>query len=216
MDILKLLKEKGNELYLEELEYYITELETGDYSEVYIKECIELIDSIRNWKISKNSKSKKSFKPSNLNDILLNPSDLIKDFKEKEKSNLTIEEQIKLEIENMRKKSNYNELFKNYINSSSIMDEKMIEQLFKFFQTWELEELLVIKSFSEEFLEKYFDDLDHAKIARYQYFSEDFFIKHYNDLSYSTVLQKGVNEWRKKTNRSKKLDVFLRLKGVTI
>ena len=41
-------------------------------------------------------------------------------------------------------------------------------------------------------------------------------MKHFNDLNYNTVLQKGVNEWRKKANRSNKLDVFLRLKGVTI
>jgi hypothetical protein len=30
------------------------------------------------------------------------------------------------------------------------------------------------------------------------------------------VLQHGKNEWRKKENRSKQLDVFLRLKGVKI
>ena len=107
-------------------------------------------------------------------------------------------------------------MFKKYITNNSVLDEKMIEKLFKFFMPWELEELLVAKSFSEEFLEKYFTELDHAKIARYQYFSEEFFIKHYNDLSYSTVLQKGVNEWRKKANRSSKLTVFLKLKGVTI
>lgn len=217
MDILNTLKEKGKELYIEELDFFVTELETGNYSDIYIKECLELINSIKNWKKFQNSTVKKEKKTSgNLNDVLLNPSELIEGYKDPKKEKLTIEDQIKSEIEEIRKKSEYMGLFKQYINNSSVLDEKMIDKLFKFFLPWELEELLVSKTFSEEFLEKYFTELDHAKIARYQFFSEEFFIKHYNDLSYSTVLQKGVNEWRKKANRSSKLTVFLRLKGVTI
>ena len=217
MDILNTLKEKGKELYIDELDFFVTELETGNYSDIYIKECLELINSIKNWKKSQNSTPKKEKKTSgNLNDVLLNPSELIEGYKDPKKEKLTIEDQIKSEIEDIRKKSEYMDLFKKYINNSSVLDEKMIDKLFKFFLPWELEELLVAKTFSEEFLEKYFTELDHAKIARYQFFSEEFFIKHYNDLSYSTVLQKGVNEWRKKVNRSSKLTVFLRLKGVTI
>lgn len=217
MDILNTLKEKGKELFIDELDFFVTELETGNYSEVYVKECFEIIKSIKNWKKSQNVSPKKGKKSSgNLNDVILNPSELIDGYKDPKKENLTIEEKIKLEIEDIRKKSEYNDMFKKYINNSSVLDEKMVEKLFKFFMPWELEELLVAKSFSEEFLEKYFTELDHAKIARYQYFSEEFFMKHYNDLSYSTVLQKGVNEWRKKANRSSKLTVFLKLKGVTI
>ena len=217
MDILNILKEKGKELFIDELDFFVTELETGNYSEVYVKECFEIITSIKNWKNSQNVSPKKGKKSSgNLNDVILNPSELIDGYKDPKKENLTIEEKIKLEIEDIRKKSEYIDMFKKYINNSSVLDEKMVEKLFKFFMPWELEELLVAKSFSEEFLEKYFTELDHAKIARYQYFPEEFFMKHYNDLSYSTVLQKGVNEWRKKANRSSKLTVFLKLKGVTI
>ena len=68
----------------------------------------------------------------------------------------------------------------------------------------------------EEFLEKYFGALNKDKIARYQCFSESFFMKHYSQLDATVVLTKGKNEWRKKENRSKQLDVFLRLKGVKI
>ena len=68
----------------------------------------------------------------------------------------------------------------------------------------------------EPFLEKYFGALDHDKIARYQLFSEAFFMKHYSQMDATIVLQHGKNEWRKKENRSKQLDVFLRLKGVKI
>lgn len=217
MDILKTLKEKGNELYIDELEFFVAELETGNYSNKYIEECLKLINSIKNWKKPQKSTPKKDKKtPGNLNDVLLKPSELIEGYKDPKTENLTIEGQIKYEIEDIRKKSDYLDLFKKYIYDSSVLDEKMVDKLFKFFMPWELEELLAAKTFSEEFLEKYFTELDHAKIARYQFFSEEFFIKHYNDLNYRTVLQKGVNEWRKKANRSSKLNVFLRLKGVTI
>ena len=59
MDILNTLKEKGKELYIEELDFFVTELETGNYSDIYIKECLELINSIKNWKKFQNSTVKK-------------------------------------------------------------------------------------------------------------------------------------------------------------
>ncbi len=68
----------------------------------------------------------------------------------------------------------------------------------------------------EEFLEKYYGALDHAKIARYQKLSEAFFMRHFAQMDAGIVLESGKNEWRKKENRSKQLDVFLRLKGVKI
>ena len=71
-----------------------------------------------------------------------------------------------------------------------------------------------VKPVSEEFLEQYFGALDHDKIARYQKFSEAFFIKHYAQMNATIVLEHGKNEWRKKENRSKQLDVFLRIKGI--
>lgn len=217
MDILKTLKERGNELYLDELDFYVTELETGDYSTSYVSQCLRLIKSIKKWKTSQNNPVKKTKENKNsFGNILLNPSDLIVGYQDPKKEAMSIQELIKYEITEIRKKQDYNSLFKNYVLENNSLDENLIDQLFKFFMSWELEELLSLKTFSESFLEKYFVDLNHGKIAKYQYFSEEFFMKHFNDLNYNTVLQKGVNEWRKKANRSNKLDVFLRLKGVTI
>jgi hypothetical protein len=76
--------------------------------------------------------------------------------------------------------------------------------------------MLTIIPLEEGFLEKYFGALDKDKISRYQCFSEGFFIKHYSQLDATVVLTKSKNEWRKKENRSKRLDVFLRLKGVKL
>ena len=128
----------------------------------------------------------------------------------------TVEEQIKYDIETMRNKTDYNSLFRDYFTNSSDLNEDMISRLFNFFNSWELDELLIYKSFSEEFLEKFFTDLNHTQIAKYQHFSENFFMKHFEDLNYNIVLKHGVNDWKKKENRSHRLDVFLRLKGVTI
>ena len=217
MDILKTLKQKGNDLYIEELEYFISELSIGDYSKVYIDECLEIINEIKFWKNTKNVKKEKEKKESiKLNDFILNPSDLVKGYKNSKSENVTIENKVKKEIENIRNDENYNSKFTDYVMNNSLFDENIINKLFNFLLDWEKDELLTLKSFSEDFLERYFDALDHSKIARYQYFSEEFFMKHFNDLSYSIVLQKGVNEWCKKANRSSKLDVFLRLKGVNI
>lgn len=71
-----------------------------------------------------------------------------------------------------------------------------------------------MRPLKEEFLEKYFGALNLDKLARYQQFSESFFIRHFRQLDIGVVLEHGKNEWRKKENRSKQLDVFLRLKGV--
>ena len=70
--------------------------------------------------------------------------------------------------------------------------------------------------FSEEYLESYFGVLDHKMIAQYQLFSESFYMRHYADLDAETVLSKGVNTWRDKAQRSKQLEVFLRIKGVKL
>jgi len=74
----------------------------------------------------------------------------------------------------------------------------------------------MIKQVDESFLEKYFCSLDPKKISRYQKFSESFFMHHFNQLDADLILKRGLNEWCAKENRSKQLDVFLRLKGVKL
>ncbi|MCR5783783.1 MAG: hypothetical protein K6G90_13735 [Clostridia bacterium] len=96
------------------------------------------------------------------------------------------------------------------------MDADFVDKHLSYFKPWELDAIISVKQMPEEFLEKYFGVLDHAKIARYQQFSESFFIKHFSQLDTEIVLRYGKNPWRKKENRSKQLDVFLRIKGVTI
>lgn len=96
----------------------------------------------------------------------------------------------------------------------SPFDEAFIERNISVFRGAELSVVLGCYGFDEDFLEKYFNVFDADDITKTQRFSEEFFMRHYAELDAQTVLEQGVNGWRKKGARSKKLDMFLRLKGV--
>ena len=49
MEILEILKNSKEEIYPEDLDFFETELATGDYKAAYIKECKAQIEIIRKW-----------------------------------------------------------------------------------------------------------------------------------------------------------------------
>ena len=216
MDILEILKKSGKDLYPEDLDFFETELATGGhYDATYQAECRALMKQIRNWQkapvsIEDPAKAKgksggiemdiSKVAPKEANPVMDMPQD----------------QRLFLDITNMRDDSSYKTKFKKRIQEADFVDAAFIEKHFAFFKEWELNAILSVKQLGEPFLEKYFGALDHDKIARYQHFSEAFFMKHYAQMDATIVLQHGKNEWRKKENRSKQLDVFLRLKGVKI
>lgn len=216
MDILEILKKSGKDLYPEDLDFFETELATGgNYNAAYQAECRALIKQIRNWQKAPaptedlaKAKGKtdgiemdiSKVAPQNANPAMEMPKD----------------QRLFLDITKMREDSSYKTKFKSRIKDTDFADAAFIEKHFAFFKEWELNAILSVKQLGEPFLEKYFGALDHDKIARYQLFSEAFFMKHYAQMDATIVLQHGKNEWRKKENRSKQLDVFLRLKGVKI
>lgn len=217
MDIYKILTENSKELIPEYLDCFQTELDTGDYDLEYKKKCLEEITRIRNWMKETPSDEKAAVVPDESirksdGSVLVSPDELVPGKKpSKNESHTDI---LKKELENFRKQSTYKTLFRNYINSADYLTEEFIDKNFSLFKSAETDTLISELQFSEDFLEKYFDVLDHDKIARYQLFSEAFFMKHYSGFDADIVLNRGRNEWRKKENRSKQLDVFLRLKGV--
>ena len=216
MDILEILKKSGKDLYPEDLDFFETELATGGhYDAAYQAECRALMKQIRNWKKApapSDTPAKAMGKsggiemdiskvaPKEANPVMDMPQD----------------QRLFLDITKMRDESSYKTKFKKRIQEADFVDAAFIEKHFAFFKEWELNAILSVKQLGEPFLEKYFGALDHDKIARYQLFSEAFFMKHYAQMDATVVLQHGKNEWRKKENRSKQLDVFLRLKGVKI
>ena len=205
MEILEILKNNSSDLIPEDITLFKTELAVGNYSEDYKKQCYDLMDKLETrGKPDKPNKKDPVISPIGYNDLLPKGS----------APKLSFLEQFKADLNAMRLSSAYKSSFRTYIKSHAEFDESFIDCNFTLFNTHETEMIISEMHMSETFLDKYFSVLDKDKIARYQLFSESFFKKHFAELNAETVLTKGRNEWRKKENRSKQLDVFLRLKGI--
>ena len=221
MEILKILEESGKDLYLEDLDFFETELATGgDYDPAYQALCRSKIKELRAWLNGENDtetvqtiKKQGDTAPSGL---VVGIGDLAPKEANPVAASLTPEQIIFSDIASMREVSSYKTNFKKYVAEKAEIDADFVDTHYSFFQPWELDAIISVKQMGEDFIEKYFGALDHDKIARYQQFSEAFFMKHFSQMDYTIVLEHGKNEWRKKENRSKQLDVFLRLKGVKI
>lgn len=216
MDVLEILKKSGKDLYPEDLDFFETELATGgNYNAAYQAECRALIKQIRNWQKAPAPTEDPAKAKGKSGGIEMDISKVAP-----KEANPAMEmpqdQRLFLDITNMRDDSSYKTKFKKRIQDADFVDAAFIEKHFSVFKEWELNAILSVKQLGEPFLEKYFGALDHDKIARYQLFSEAFFMKHYAQMDATIVLLHGKNEWRKKENRSKQLDVFLRLKGVKI
>lgn len=222
MEILEILKNSKDEIYPEDLDFFETELATGEYDEVYIAACKEQIALIRNWMAEKdapaeeigaeNSKSSKSTEKT----LIMGIHDIAPESANPIAASMSPEEIIFSDIKAIREIDSYKTRFKKYVKEKPEIDSAFVDAHYSFFLLWELDAIVSVTQLDEAFLEKYFGALDKDKISRYQCFSESFFMKHYSQLDATVVLTKGKNEWRKKENRSKQLDVFLRLKGVKL
>ena len=104
--------------------------------------------------------------------------------------------------------------FRNYVKSQPLLTEAFIDANFTFFKNAEMDVIITEKQLSEQFIEKYLSALNLKTVAKHQRYSEQFFMKHFSKLDAGIVLANSKNAWHKKENRSKELDVFLRLKGV--
>ena len=220
MEILKILEESGGELYIEDLDFFETELATGGhYDAAYQAQCRRKIQQLRAW-LSGGKEEKADTKQENPQSgnarkgLLVSLGELAPKDSNPAAAALSPEERIFRDVRAMREESSYKTNFKSYAAKTSEIDAAFVDAHYSFFEQWELDAIVSVKQMGEEFLEKYFGALDRDKIARYQLFSESFFMKHFSQLDASIVLEHGKNEWRKKENRSRQLDVFLRLKGV--
>ena len=221
MDILKILENSGKDLYLEDLDFFETELATGGhYDAAYQAQCRSKIKELRAW-LSEDATENEKTQNKKKNEkapagIVVGIGELAPKDSNPVAASLTPEQMIFKDITAMREVSSYKTNFKKYVAKKTEIDPAFVDKHYSFFQPWELDAIISVKQMGEEFIEKYFGALDHDKISRYQQFSEAFFMKHFSQMDYTIVLEHGKNEWRKKENRSKQLDVFLRLKGVKI
>lgn len=224
MEILKILEENGKSLYLEDLDFFETELATGGiYDDGYQAKCRKIIKEIRTWlrgdtdtgtEKSETPEETKQAEKKSGGGVFMTLGELAPEGSNPVAASLSPVQLIYQDIKAMRGENGYKTLFKKYVSEKKEIDADFVDAHYSFFQPWELDAIISVRQMPEEFLEKYFGALDHDKIARYQRFSESFFMKHYAQMNAEIVLVHGKNDWRKKENRSKQLDVFLRLKGV--
>ena len=223
MDIKEMLTSGIEDLLDEELEMLEEELTIGDYSKTYRLKCQNLIVKEQRRRYALKVKASRIIDPddelkisSEINPALLVPPDQLSPFNKvevKPKSPFSI---VSSDVAAIRRAEKRKSLFRDYVDQQELLDEKLLDEHLSFFDKWELGVILEKKKLSEPFLEKYLPSLDADKLARTQVFSEEFFMRHFGELDAALVLQKGKNDWRKKENRSKKLDTFLRLKGVKL
>lgn len=214
MEILKILQEQANDLYPEDLDFFETELATGEgYDAHYQQLCREQLARLRAWMAGPAEDIVKK-EPEVPKGVIVPLGGLVPSSSAAE--DLTPFQIFRRDVDAIRTQKTYKTQFKHYVQGSPVVDEAFLEANFSYFQPWEMNAVVSVKPLAEAFLEKYFGALDPDKIARYQLFSESFFMKHYSQMDADIVLNHGKNPWRKKENRSKQLDVFLRLKGVRI
>lgn len=208
MEILEILKTSADDLISEDFELFRTELVVGNYSDDYKAECLEIIERMEKWNESDDKLTTEAVKPHKAS-IDVNPFTHVNS-----SAPLSFLEQFKSDMNAMRLSDGYKAKFKKYIKNHEEFTESFVDANFNLFESYEIDAIVSEIALSEMFLEKYFSVLDKDKIARYQIFSEGFYMKHFADFDTETVIKKGKNEWRKKENRTKQFDVFLRLKGV--
>ena len=103
----------------------------------------------------------------------------------------------------------------DYLNFRNIGEEEFalfVEKYDEIFFPY-LERLIYLFKFSEFFLQKYLSEYCIC-IFYNQYFSEDFYIKNYDKYFNYLNIENTKNCWKYEENRSSKLKIFLRLKGV--
>lgn len=224
MDILKLLLESREELYPEDLDFFEQELAVGDYDDIYKAKCKDEIQALRKkiCQLAAPSKRKaatpmdKAPRPAAPGGIVIGLLDVAPQEANPTALSMTPLQQVQSDLEVLREQADYKKAFKSYVKDSALIDSAFLDAHFSLFKPWELGAILSLKHLDESFLEKYFRALDHDKIARYQLFSERFFMEHFAQLDANIVLAHGKNKWRKKDQRSRQLDVFLRLKGIKL
>ena len=218
MDILKLLTENAKDIIPQDIDFIESEIYTGDFDKDYKQRCIEKLQEIRNrMKIKKTDIPHKKVLPYPLTEssgVYVDPAKLTPDCQKKSKI-ISLEEKLKQKLEFIRSQPKNKSLFKEFVLNNDYLTEEFIDKNFYLFEYIEINELIKFKQFSEDFLERHFYEVSHEYIAKYQLFSEVFFMQHFNELDFKIIVN-GKNPWCKKENRSTKLDVFLRLKGIRI
>ncbi len=223
MDVRGILTGEAADLLDGELAMLEEELATGGYDRSYVAECKRLIDGERHAREVARLKAQKASEGqvhAAVTPSVVLPSATastlgeLSPFNETKEDHKTPYEVVLADVSVLRRSERYKTLFREYIRKQPFIDEQFVDAHLSLFNEWETTALLDRMRFSEAFLEKYLSVLDARKVATTQTFSEEFFMRHFRYFDAETVLTKGKNKWRTKDSRSRKLDTFLRIKGV--
>lgn len=223
MDIFEMLNNDINDLLDDDLSMLEEELTTGGYDAPYRKDCLKLIADEQAKRRQFSAKASAIAEgtpqvvlPSEVSRTVLASPETLSPFNEVEVKEKSPFELVSSDVTVLRKAEKYKTLFKEYLRTTDNITEELLDKHLSFFNEWEMGAIMRSMRLSEGFLDKYFASLDHAVLAKTQLFSEDFYMRHFAELDPNLVLAKGKNPWRKKENRSTKLDMFLRIKGVRL
>lgn len=225
MDIAQILANDIDELLDEDLSMFEEELAIGSFDPAYRARCLKVIEEERAKRkrqraeakgVVPQDQSKPVHLPSDVSETVLAPADKLSPYNKVEIREKTPFQRVEADVTVIRRAEKRKSLFREYLDQTTLIDEQLLDGHLSFFDEWEVGAILKARQFSEEFLDKYFAALDGDKIAKTQLFSEEFFMRHFKELDPEVVLKKGKNPWCKKENRSRKLDMFLRIKGVRL
>ena len=243
MDIREVLRTDAADLLDEELEMLEEELATGDYDAFYRKECEQMILDERHVRkiahlkakalaegatedealkaavraVKQEGKTAKNVMlPSALAASVQVSPDKLSPFNNVNLPEKTPYETVSADVSVIRRSENSMKMLREYLKKQPLIDEAFLDKHLSLFEEDEMKAILDQFRFSEQFLEKYLSTLGADRVAKTQLFSEEFFMHHFAEFDPMIALEKGKNPWCKKENRSRKLDTFLRLKGVRI
>lgn len=208
MEVLEMLKQQGNTLTNEELKFLIDELRTGSYNEDYKNECFEIISQIKSDKSHDVKKSKET-----LHTVILTPEE-IKD--RLDKSALSVDDRFFRDLEVARMVNSSDQVVEKYINEHTLSDEFFITNLNRF-NDLEVRKIFALIKLNDKQIEELFTTVPSGTIEKNQYISEEFFIKHFDDIDIKALKKNKVTNWIiDPTQRSKKIIIFLKMKGVKL
>ena len=217
MDIKEILSDPNTNLSLDELDMLETELDTGDFDYRYVAECKKIIDDLR--KLIKRSYIPKDKEVTPEKDFEVKKTILVS---RKELLDNNVTGFTGTDEERFRKVMSYYRETQGVSKAEDLVLSLKSEELFNeeficgkidYFTDEEKEIIFGNIQVKEELLEKNFFSIGGELIAKTQKFSEGFYMKYFDNIPYK-MINKENNEWINPKNRSQKLTVFLRLKGI--
>lgn len=209
MEVLEMLKEQGDKLTNEELKFLIDELNTGSYSQDYKEECFGIIDQIKkNRKHGKVEKGKET-----IHTVIMTPEE-IKD--RLDKNALSAEDRFFRDLEVARMTNSGDQVVEKYINENILGGDFFIKK-FKKFNDFEVRKILELIELADKQIEELFAIAPHGAIEMTQNISEEFFIKHFDEIDIKSLKKNKATNWIiDPSQRSKKIIIFLKMKGVKL